>query len=431
MLTRVLELLKERNLFLTGGAGVGKSHLTREVIAAYKKELRPVVALGSTGISAVHLGGQTLHSFFVFGIADSLEALVRQDRHAKSRLKELYRILQRTELIVIDEISMVGAQTMEMVLYRLRASGFEGRLMVVGDFYQLPPIRKASPQGSIFDEAHYAFESSAWEVFDFLSIELTRIKRTRNEDFMRILERVRRAEVDHEVVRYLEELRHTPLEDVLETTTLFGRNLEADRINRERIASLATPAHQMPARLSVADPHLSPKRIAAWKRALPVSEELELKEGAKVLFCANKWGSYHNGERGEVVHIEEERILVEVAHRLVAVERHAFTMQRFVVNEKGEVAEETLCSLAQFPLRLAYAITIHKSQGMSLERLICNVDRIFAESQFYVALSRAVDPARLRIDYNGSDFAGYLRRTIRVSEAVRAFYRDLQTLRLD
>jgi len=431
LLSELLKLLEERNIFLTGGAGVGKSYLTKEVIAHYKGAFRNIVVLGSTGISAVHVGGQTIHSFFVFGIADSLEALTQQDRYAKSRLKELSKILRETELIIIDEISMVSAQLMEMILYRLRSAEFGGRLMVVGDFYQLPPVRKAQQRRSIFDEALYAFESSAWEVFDFVSVELTKIKRTRNSTFMQILEKIRRGETDHEVLSYLKHLRETTQVDPKNATILFGRNFEADRVNRERIAKLPGQPFLLPAKIETKDPHLSVKRVESWKKMLPVLETLELKEGAQVIFTANKWGFYHNGERGRIEHIDDESIVVEIGRRLVKVERSDFTLTRSVVAEEGFVDSEILCTFSQFPLRPAYAITIHKSQGMSIDDLICNVDHIFAESQFYVALSRAVDPKRLRIDYTGGDFEGYLKRVIRVSERVGDFYRSISPIVLD
>ncbi len=426
-----MELLQTRNLFLTGGAGVGKSHLTREVIAHYEREYRNIVVLGSTGISAVHLGGQTLHSFFLFGIADSLETLVQQDRYAKSRLRELGKILRRTELIVIDEISMVSARTMEMILYRLKNAQYGGRLMVVGDFYQLPPVDNREKGRTLFDEAHYAFESSAWEAFDFVGVELRKIKRTRDREFMKILERIRRGEVDHEILSYLLDLRRSEFSDETNATTLFGRNVEAERINRKRVAALPGRPFSLRAEVETLDPHLSASRVASWKKRLPVVETLELKEGAQVIFTTNRWGCYHNGQRGSIVYIDDQSVVVDVDGRRIKVERYDFVLSQTVLAEDGAVQSRPLCRVSQFPLRLAYAITIHKSQGMSIDDLVCNVDHIFAKSQFYVALSRAVDPKRLRIEYGGWDFEGYLRRVIDVDEKVEEFYDSLSASVLD
>ena len=151
---KVIKILEQDNLFLTGGAGVGKSYLTKQITRYYHAEKRQVVVLGSTGISAVNVGGQTIHSFFIFGIASNFEELEKSERYNKSRVKELNKILKKLDLLIIDEISMVSANLMDMILFRLRNGGFRGKLMVVGDFYQLSPVQKQSnhPQ-ALFDDA--------------------------------------------------------------------------------------------------------------------------------------------------------------------------------------------------------------------------------------------------------------------------------------
>ena len=161
----VLEALKHSNVFLTGGAGVGKSYITNEVISDYRKRGKQVVALGSTGVSAVNIGGFTVHSFFIFGIASNFEELAAHDRHSKKRLNDLKKALKATDLIVIDEISMVSADLMDMIAYRLNGSGYLGKVMFVGDFFQLPPVQKHAPSSNLFSDRLYAFESSAWSAF--------------------------------------------------------------------------------------------------------------------------------------------------------------------------------------------------------------------------------------------------------------------------
>lgn len=434
-LDETLKLLENHNLFLTGGAGVGKSFLTKEVIRHYKSSYQGVVVLGSTGISAVNVGGQTIHSFFVFGIADNLERLTAQDRYNKSRLKELCKLLKSTDLIIIDEISMVSADLMEMILYRLRSCRYEGRLMVVGDFYQLPPVRKAQreqPAASIFDQEErlYAFESSAWESFGFVTAELTKIKRTRNEAFMRILEKVRIGEADREVIDYLQGLRENSFGKEADATVLFGTNAQADRLNLQRVAAVKREEIDLPAILKRKDPSIDERRIEGWKKNLPIIPDLKLKEGIPVIFTTNKWGTYHNGERAVVEHIDKDSIVVDKRGKLIKVDRFAFELKRPGIGSDGMLEDETIAVLEQFPLRPAYAITIHKSQGMSIENLICNVDTIFADSQFYVALSRAIDPATLKITYSREDFTDYIRRAISVSERVKEFYAEQEAITL-
>ena len=431
-LAKTTDILENHNLFLTGGAGVGKSFLTKEVIAYYKAEYQGVVVLGSTGISAVNVGGVTIHSFFIFGIASSLEELTANDRYNRTRIKELCKILKSTDLIIIDEISMVSANLMEMILYRLRQCKYEGKLMVVGDFYQLPPVQKRGnrPDNGFFDQELYAFESSAWEVFDFVTVELTEIKRTTNRAFMQILEKIRIGEADDSVIAYLEELRRNNFPGLEEATVLFGTNAQADRLNMQKVAAVKREEIALPAIVKTKNELIDQRRLESWKKNLPIIPDLTLKEGIPVIFTTNKWGSYHNGERAVVEHIDKDSIVVEKRGRLVKVDRFKFELSRPSVGGDGMLEDEVIATLEQFPLRPAYAITIHKSQGMSIENLICNVDTIFADSQFYVALSRATDPATLQIRYSREDFANYIRRAISVSDKVKAFYSENASIKL-
>jgi ATP-dependent exoDNAse (exonuclease V) alpha subunit len=166
------------------------------------------------------------------------------------------------------------------------------------------------------------------------------------------------------------------------------------------------------------------KKVESWKKLLPVSEQLTLKEGVPVLFTVNKWGKFVNGERGVLRTIEDDHLIVEKEEEYVRVERHDFDLLDMAVKDDGTVETISLATLSQFPLKLAYAVTIHKSQGMSIDNLVCNVDNIFAPSQFYVAISRAIDPKHLKIDFNKGDLTRYLQRVIHVDERVVKYYRE-------
>jgi len=424
---KVIDLLRSENIFLTGGAGVGKSYLTKQIVDYYKAEYMNVIVLGSTGISAVNVGGQTIHSLFVFGIANNFEELKSRDKYNKNRIKELGKILKNLHLLIIDEISMVSADLLEMILYRLRSCGFKGKLMVVGDFYQLPPVVKNKSHDTLLSEGVYAFESSAWEHFDFVTVELMKVRRTSDVAFMNILNQVRRGELSEEVFCYLEALRETEF-DTTHATMLFGRNYEADLLNQTKVALVPTEEFVKDAQIEIKDKSLDERRLEGWKKTLPVVENLILKEGVPVIFTTNRWGFYHNGERAVIEHIDEDSIVVEKNNRLVKVERFDFELGKSALNEEGNIDSEVVCTFSQFPLRPAYGITIHKSQGMSLDNLVCNVDYIFADSQFYVALSRAIDPKRLKIAYSRGDFREYLKRVVRVSDSVTKFYETLENL---
>ncbi|MBE0494794.1 MAG: AAA family ATPase [Campylobacterales bacterium] len=431
MLETLKEELKNNHVFLTGGGGVGKSYLTYELIRHYRAQGHSVVVLGSTGISAVHVNGQTAHSFFAFGIANDSETMLRNDKYNKHRLKELREILERCELLILDEISMVSASVMEMIRYRLDQLNFAGRLLFVGDFFQLPPVSKRTTNSnSLFGDPLYAFESTAWEVFSPKMLVLNQPKRTSNPHFFHVLGRVREGDSSAEVLEYLSALSGNTHAWEKDPTVLFGRNAEADAMNKIKLRELDAPLVALPSKETLHDISLHVKRLEGWKKNLPVQEIMELKVGARVLFCTNKWGKYMNGEHGIVREIEEDAIWVEKNGALVEVERH-----EFVLNEPhmsgGDIQEKPMASVLQFPLKLAYAITIHKSQGMSIDTLVCDIDHIFESSQFYVAISRAKEPGDLLLRYTRGDLRTHVERCIRVDERVRAFYATNPSVRLD
>ncbi len=421
---KLMKLLKTKNVFLTGGAGVGKSYLTKEIISEYKQNSKHVVVLGSTGISAVNIGGQTIHSFFAFGICNSLDELVLQDRKNKSRIKEIKEILKSCDLIIIDEISMVSSNMMDMIRYRVENSSFEGSFLFVGDFFQLPPIVKNGFNNThLFSNAIYAFESSSWDFFDPVMIELNEMKRVKDEYFFKILSKIRVGMLDDEVEEYL--LKLSKNEEVLqnEPTFLYGRNKEVNLTNTQKLLSHKGKEVVLDSEITLHNKKISQNRIQSWLNALPVEEKLTLKEGIPILFTSNKWGKFYNGERGIIREIYEESLLIEKSNKLIKVQRQDFSLLEYEYDKNDEIKEKTLATISQFPIKLAYAVTIHKSQGMSINNLVCNIDNIFTPSQFYVAIGRATDPRNLYIEYTKGNFSNYLRNIVKVSDEVRKFYR--------
>ena len=421
-----MEALKYSNVFLTGGAGVGKSYITTEVISDYRKRGKQVVSLGSTGVSAVNIGGFTVHSFFVFGIASNFDELNAGDKRAKKRLADLKKVLKATDLIIIDEISMVSTDLLDMIAYRLNNYGYLGKVLFVGDFFQLPPVQKQNNRNDVFGNKLYAFESMAWERFDLMVIELTEMKRTKDAEFTYILSKVRKGICDEEVVDFMQRLWNNEALEA-DPTYLFGRNLEVEQTNRAKINELDTEETILFANMEMFG-RVHEKKLAGWKKMLPISEQLTLKEGVPILFTVNKWGKFVNGERGILRKIEDDHLIVEKEEEYVRVERHDFDLLDMVVKDDGTIETISLATLSQFPLKLAYAVTIHKSQGMSIDNLVCNVDNIFAPSQFYVAISRAIDPKRLKIDFGKGDLSQYLNRVIHVDHRVVEYYENMSAL---
>jgi len=414
-------LLLEDNIFLSGGAGVGKSYLTSKIIDKFNIVGKNVIPLGSTGISAVNIGGYTLHSFFILGIASTLEELIVNDKKNKSRINELKKILSEVDLIIIDEISMVSAQVMDMIYYRLNSLNYQGKLLVVGDFYQLPPIKKTSSENRLFKEEVYAFESTAWHKFNFKSVILNEVKRTNDKEFIKILSKIRVGICDIEVKSYLESLRRVEFRSSNEPTYLFGRNVEVEETNREKLALVKGDEALFFWNIEKLK-KVDDRKIENWSKSLPVISSLHLKVGAPVIFTINKWGKFVNGQKGVIVAFGDDHIVVNSNGKDIRVYMHDFELLEL---NSHTLEANAIVTLSQYPLKLAYAITIHKSQGMSLDSLICNLDFLFAPSQLYVAISRAINPKELKIDYSRADFASYLSRVIVPNLDVDTFYKGV------
>lgn len=423
---RILKTLQARkNVFLTGGAGTGKSYTTKCIIENFYKSGKNVVALGSTGISAVNIGGITLHSFFRFGRINDINELTRHDKTQRNELKELYKVLSKLDLIIIDEISMVRSSTFEMVAYRLRMGGFKGALLVVGDFYQLEPVvnRDEKGQNSLFG-GFYAWQSMAWSEMSFVNFMLTKPKRTSDLGFFSILERIRVGVCDDEVMGFLaSRVEQNPPANALR---LFGTNAKVDALNEERLNMLKTPLFHVEAAIK-ASQGVSETELKSWLAGINIAKVLELKVGAEVIICANKRGSYYNGERAEVLELKEDGIIVRKHNdELCSIEPVCLELNAYA-DEGGNVAKQVLASFVQYPLRLAYAITIHKSQGMSLDDYICDVNDIFASGQLYVALSRARSAKGLFLEQNST--LNRLRSKIRPNDAVAQFYAEQEFIK--
>ena len=429
MLNTILELLNSgKNVFLSGGAGTGKSYFSNEIIKSFKNQNKNVVALGSTGISAVNVGGLTAHSFFRFGLSSDLNELAAHDKKQKSVLKELYKIIEKTDLIVLDEISMISADLFCMIALRLKSAGFKGALLFVGDFYQLAPIKneKKNTQNSLFS-GFYAFESQEWNDFNFTNIILTSSKRTANIEFYAMLEKIRRGICDENTLNFIKSRIFRALPS--ETTWLFGINAKVNAMNAARLNSLKAPLHLLKAQLKISDEKISENALNRWISNISLAENLELKIGAEVMFCANKRGVYYNGERGVVREIKDDVITVaKKDDSIVELEKISLELNEFIEDD-GEILAVPRASFTQFPLRLAYAISIHKSQGMSLENFVCDINNIFAPGQLYVALSRAISPSGLFICYNGGNLGFHIAKSLMINSSVDEFYKTLNCIK--
>jgi len=409
-LEKLKELLDEgQNVFVTGGAGVGKSFLLRALIAQYELEGKQVAKLASTGMAASLIMGQTLHSFFSLGICNHSFDL---ERTGKINIdKKLSKLLKKIDIIIIDEISMVSSGVMDMIRLRLLQAESKAQLIVSGDFLQLPPVIRESDKNRFAYENPdipiqriygFAFESESWQRFNFVNYNLSEVKRSSDEVFIHILDKIRHGIKDDEVLNYLHSLIRPMPTDMQNHTLLFGKNASVDRHNIKELNELDGEVYAFDTSVEKYEKSVKDNEVERFMNDSRLPRSLELKIGAPVLFMRNSW-NYFNGEKGEVVRINEEENFIHVLKddgKLVRVEKERYSKKQWkeqLVQGKKQEVEVSRFDLFQYPLSLAYAITIHKSQGMSLLDLVINLDEIFAPSQFYVGLSRAISPHRLTL----------------------------------
>lgn len=377
------KLEREGNIFLTGAAGTGKSFLLDRYLKDKSSAAFPIVA--STGAAAVLVGGRTFHSFFGLGIMEGgLHAAIL--RAAKN--KKLITRLLSAQCVIIDEVSMLSGMTLfaaEQIARRVRGRDepWGGlRIIAVGDFAQLPPV---TPGGQQKD---WAFLHDVWRASAFHPALLSTVMRTKESEFLTILNHVRKGEVNEHVRDFLN--RHMDAtEDQEEGTRLYAHRAKADEYNLRRLDGLNARLHSVRTLYEGDERYLDNA-----KRAMPIAEELHIKENALVMMRKNDPSFqrlYVNGSLGHVKQIEEELLHIELfTGETIEVQKEKFSY----LDGDGR---ELLCAW-NFPVSLAWATTIHKAQGASLDRMTVDLSSLWEPGQAYVALSRVRSPAGLSIE---------------------------------
>ncbi|HAD13895.1 MAG TPA: helicase, partial [Saprospirales bacterium] len=380
-----------KNIFLTGKAGTGKTTFLRRI-----KEVSPkrMVIVAPTGVAAINAGGMTIHSFFQLPFSPFLPGAPKDPSRQRNFNKEKVRLIQSLDLLVIDEISMVRADLLDAVdevlrRYRDRRKPFGGlQLLMIGDLHQLPPVVKDEEWNLLrehYDTAYF-FGSHALQDTEPVSIELKHIYRQSDETFIHLLNKVRNNQLDDEVLRLLNSrfvpnFQPPPGESYI---TLTAHNHLAQSTNIEHLAAIREPMQSFKAEIKGEFP----------PSAYPAEECLDCKLGAQVMFVKNDLSRekrYYNGKIGIITGFDKEHILVRCPGdaETITVGRVEWQNLKYSLNEQSkEVKEDVLGTFSQFPLKLAWAITIHKSQGLTFERAIIDAQAAFAHGQVYVALSR-------------------------------------------
>lgn len=422
-----------KNLYITGKAGSGKTIFLKYLRSICSKEM---AVLAPTGVAAINAGGQTIHSFF--GLAPSLYVpddkrfsdFIKADDIEKASVLDHYtfngekaKIMKALDMIIIDEVSMVRADLMDAVdmilrMYRRNNLPFGGVQMIfIGDAFQIPPVVESKDSSLLyrFYESEHFFNSRVLRANPPLYVEFKKIYRQKDRVFIDLLNRVRVNDMRKEDYQLLNS-RYKPgflPEENDSYIVLATTNRRVTEYNNYRLSEL-------PGEERVYEAYTQGDFS---QRDSPADEELCLKPGAQVMFLKNnKEKDYFNGKLGKVVDMDDSFIDVEVDDedgdkRTITVAREVWKSVKYTWNNaEGRIVEETVGSFEQFPLRLAWAITVHKSQGLTFEKVIADIGNSFASGQAYVALSRCtsfeglvllspVTPASIRTDPRVLEFA--------------------------
>lgn len=397
-----LELAKQyieetsTNIFLTGKAGTGKTTFLKNL---RKTCFKRNVVVAPTGVAAINANGVTIHSFFQVSFGPFLPNLQSKDTSFKKFSKEKIRIIRGLDLLIIDEISMVRADLLDAiddVLRRFRPGArnipFGGvQLLMIGDLQQLPPVCKDEEWELIsqYYSTPYFFSSLALNKSQFLTINLKKVFRQRDENFIKILNNIRNNTIDTPTYQELNK-RYIPNfnpKDDEGYITLCTHNFQARDINNLKLNSIKEESFFYKAKVGGDFP----------EGAYPNDEKLELKLGSQIMFVKNDYSSefskrrYYNGKIGKIISLDNEKIIVRCIgeDNDIEVPRYEWHNYKYEINKETKAIEEKVIgTFEQYPIKLAWAITIHKSQGLTFDKVIINSNRAFASGQVYVAMSR-------------------------------------------
>ena len=389
-------IMAGKNIFISGSGGTGKSIVLQEAYKKLSKKGKKVLLTGATGKAAMSIGGVTCHHAFKIPLTKTWE-------YDSEINKFTDKLLYNIDVVMVDEISMIRMDQFDYIykcMEKIKSeTGKSIQLICFGDFYQLPPVIKNSKYSEInekellsryygFDvRSAFAFQSVGWDKYNLLFCELKEVKRQCDMDFVKHLNDVRvglRESLSYFNSRIVTSKDQIPKDALV----LCGKNSTVQKINANALSNLSGQTYTYRSRIhGMVDSSDKPN-----------DDCIPLKIGAKVLFIANGKG-YFNGESGTIVSCDLSSVVVKTSHNIIRIEYTSWPINRYVINDKNEVEIEQIGSFSQLPLKLGYAMTIHKSQGQTYDiPVYIKSDEIFTYGQLYVALSRIKNIDNLYID---------------------------------
>lgn len=384
------------SIFLTGKAGTGKTTFLKNIL---KKTNKNFAVVAPTGVAAINAGGVTIHSMFQLPTKTFLPShdFLQDERFTNWKIlpqtqklrKERRELFIELDLLVIDEISMVRADLLDAIDFTLRrirksTEAFGGvQLLVIGDLFQLSPVVKQADWSELhkYYSSPFFFDSIAWKKLNSISIELKKVYRQEEEHFINILNEIRSNTLTDKSLQTLNENFGKNYSEK-QIITLTTHNHKANKINNDKLESLNGSVHKFSASVK--------GRFS--ESAYPASESIHLKTGAQVMFIKNHPEQlYFNGKIGTVIDIKDEKLTVRCEgekHNIVVVKELWENINYKVNPETKQIEQNKVGSFEQYPLRLAWAVTVHKSQGLSFDEIVLDLEDSFAPGQLYVALSR-------------------------------------------